>query len=403
MSGLKEGVAFYRDSTSQSWLAPARAALPDLVAPATSRSNPDRGQYVPNDPLYTGLLPGWTPAMLDPVYPTTSGGAYNPTGYINITSPGPYVNKIFWGQVRMASSTLPVFRNCVFAGHEPSWLPSSVYGSIQCYGTSGRQWLVEDSLIDDGMWMRTDVPSIPHTPFDFSTWQINKRRSVGVHGGRGTLRRTEVRNVQDGWNSAANITVEGNSIYEDAFTAIEDCWFHDGMYYRDINVMPTLHEGTHCDAFQTGVGRNYSIVGTYFGGRRDPAGYGAYFNGAAVDPSDPAYGSYGYNSGDDFWNSCFQIKQETDTTRKNLVTNFQVEECFFEGGTYCINMTTTPGLLDSTDGESFVRNNYFIRRTDSKYVIRKDEYADLFTNNRIVDLDGAGGFAVGAAINYTRG
>ncbi|MGV9001438.1 MAG: hypothetical protein ACOH18_00560 [Candidatus Saccharimonadaceae bacterium] len=378
-----------RTWTGTAWVGSGGPSVITSSPSSASRVNPTRGTYTPNSNQYAGLLPGWTPDMLTPVYANSSG-------YISISTPGPHVNKIFWGQVRMVSSTLPIFRNCVFAGPIPTTLASTTSGAIRCYGTGYYQWTLEDCLIDAAVWLT------PISPISVSleTWKVNTRRNVGVHGGRGTMRRCEIKNVVDGVNSVQSISVLGDPVYENAFTLLEDCWIHQMHYYRDASVMPTLPEGTHSDCFQTSVGKHLTLNGCYLGGFRDPVGYGTYYDGVPASPDS----SIGYNSGDDAWNSCMMIEQEVDTQEKNILDYVEVKNCFFEGGTYSINhhyVSSRPNLMSN----SSFHNNYFVRRSNDKYVIRSDLYASLWTNNYVIDLTpGVGaGFTVGEPLIYTRG
>jgi len=371
------------------WIGSGGAAVITPPPPSLARTNPPRGSYVPNSNQYAGLLPGWTPEMLEPVYPGSSG-------YISITKPGPYKNKIFWGQVRMSSPTEPLFQNCLFAGRSPATVAATTTGAIQCYGLGGYQWTAEDCLIDPAVWMTPIAPQ----QFDLTTWRNNTRRNVGVHGGRCTMRRCEIKNCGDGFNSQQTNSEIGNPIYDNAFTLLEDCWIHQMMYLRDVSLMPTLPEGIHSDGYQTSTGKHFTLNGCFIGGFRDPVGYGSYYDGI---PS-PQDSTFGYNSGDDAWNSCMMIKQEVDIQEKNLLDYLEVKNCFFQGGTYSINHAYGSTRPNPMSNSSF-HDNYFVRRDNGKYVIRNDIFAPLWSNNYVVDLTpGVGsGFTVGEPITYKRG
>ncbi|HZH04317.1 MAG TPA: PA14 domain-containing protein, partial [Myxococcaceae bacterium] len=195
------------------------------------------GSYIPGVNT-TGLLPGWTPAMLTAVYPSGT------SNYISITHPGPYENMLFWGEIRMQSPTPPVFRNCAFAGKDPATY-TTLTGVIKNYGTGYYQFEIYDSVIDPGLWRDTSVVRPGNAPItDLAAWRRGLAWSHGLHGGRATMVRVEIKNVQDGigW-------VQGkNDANDNSFTRLEGCWIHQNVYYHGSDWTSTP-DGTHSDSF----------------------------------------------------------------------------------------------------------------------------------------------------------
>ncbi len=353
-------------------------------------TTPDRdslvlGSYIP-DATTSGLLNGWTPADLTPVYPSGSNT------YVSITGPGPYENKIFWGEIRMQSPVKPVFRNCVFAGKDPTNYGSydgsgnfygNLSGVIRCYGPTYYHFELIDCLIDPGLWMDPSVTRPGNAaPTDLTLWRRHLSASTAIHGGKVTLKRVEIKNVQDGIN-----WVQAKASTNDPeFTLLEGCWIHKNVYY-DYDDWVNTADGAHSDGFQFNIGSNLTIRGCKIGGTRDTVGYTSW----------PAY-----NSGDDAWNSEFMIKQEVNNDDLNRIENVLIEKNFIEGGFYGINHSygaDRPNMFTTTQ----IKDNYFVRRSDNKYVIRHANYTSRYSNNRIVDVNPDGTFAVGSSINYTNG
>lgn len=331
------------------------------------------GEYIPG-PKTTGLLPGWTPADLDPVYPPAG------QNHINITTPQTYENKIFWGEVRINAPA--VFRNCMFAGADPVTY-TSASGIIRCFGANTPQWEAHDCVIDPALWLDpTVVRPGGAAPTDLATWRFRLAWTTGIYGGACTLRRCEITNVQDGFGLIQAMADENDT---DSFSLVEGCWIHRMIYYRGEGWHQP--EGTHSDVVQTHVGRNLTLRGNMLGGERDPVGY-------AADP--------GYNSGDDAQNACLMLKQERSFDEFDRIENVLIEKNFWQGGVYCINHAfseSRPNMFETTQ----IRDNYFIRRANSQYVIRHENFVDCYSNNRIVDVHPDGTFTVGELIPYNKG
>ena len=110
----------------------------------------------------------------------------------------------------------------------------------------------------------------------------------------------------------------------------------------------------------------------------------------------------GYNSGDDAKNAILMLKQEVSNDELDRIENVLIEKNFFQGGVYCINHSfseSRPNLFETTQ----IRDNYFVRRGNGRYVIRHTDFADCYSNNRIIDLTDDRGFVVGEPIGYQNG
>jgi hypothetical protein len=374
------GVPYF--ATSAGWVANRRPTLP---------TNSDReslvlGAYIPDDST-TGLLPEWTPARLTPMGNGTS---------VTITGPGPYENILFWGTVNMKSPTLPVFRNCAFAGPNPL-AGSAATGCIKCFGAGFYQWYAEDCLIDPGLWRDPTVTRPDGSAMlSWSAWNKAVAGHVnGVHGGRGTLLRCNVRNTGDNVQSTQRM----NDAADPGFTWIEGSWLHGNLYYLAADAVASgfPSDGNHADNFQFHTGSHFTLIGNRIGGPRDASGYGIY------DPDTNPSG-VSYNTGDDAFNAGIMVSQggATPPTSLELLQDIEMHHNFFEGGKYGINHPQS-----STRPNDFAtyscHDNYFIRRADGKYVIRNAAFSSRYVNNRVVDVNGSGGFTVAELIPYTNG
>lgn len=330
------------------------------------------GEYIPG-PTTTGLLPGWAPEDLEPVYPPGT------QHHINVTDPGPHENKIFWGEVRIQAPA--VFRNCMFAGMDPAAYDGAT-GVIRCFGSGVPQWEAHDCVVDPGLW-RDPTVTRPGgaAATDLATWRRGLAWTTGVYGGSCTLVRCEITNVQDGFG-----LIQGKEDTEDpSFTKIEGCWIHRMIFYRGEGWHQP--EGTHSDVIQTHIGSNLTLRGNMLGGARDEAGYEA-------DP--------GYNSGDDAKNAALMLKQEVSNDELDRIQDVSIEKNFWQGGVFCINHAFSegrPNMFESTR----IRDNFFVRRANGQYVIRHANFVDCYSNNRVIDLTEDGGFVVGEAIDYHNG
>lgn len=370
------------------WYARGRPPLPINV----DRESLVLGEYIPSE-FTAGLLPGWTPQMLEPVFPPGS------SGNINITSPGPHRNKIFWGTVLMKSPEEAVFENCAFPGMDVRDRTTAT-GVIKAYGDGYYQWRAEDCLFDPGLWRDPDLfPSgraDGKTPItDFMLWnELTARFMNAVHGGRMTLRRCIVQNGADIIHS-----VQGMSTVSDPwYTLVEGCILRRATYYNaaDAQAKGLKADGNHADIIQFNTGRRFTFRGNLIGGVRDVTGYSIY------NPSTNPTG-VSYNTGEDAFTSGVMLKQQVGIDDLRRLRDILFEKNFFQGGQYCINHPQSSTLPNTYENTS-IRDNYFIRRDDGRYVIRNPGFAGIYENNLIVDLDGVGGFTVSDdEITYTNG
>lgn len=375
------------------WQAVGRSSLTPFdpnapVGPVTSRTNPTRGTYTPDNDLYAGILPGWTYDMYTPVMGSTDGLRavyHNASGAV-------YENKIFWGSVRMQGLGVPTYINCIFAGQNPATRVSE--GCVKNYGSGYHQATMIDCLVDPGMWKTAYAPG---GAVDAATWQANETPAVGIHGGRVSMYRVQIRNCSDGMQTTMSTGGLG-APYSNYFIYAEDCWIHSGLYNKDTAApYSSLPEGTHCDAVQFALGANYHFLGCYFGGHRDDDEYAA----ATI---------HGTTLSKDYWNSGHLVHQEgADNSWTNPgagLGNMLTEYCFFEGGVASVNMFYDAAANPNPMPDWFYNNNYFVQRDDynqlktmglpgktsrQMYIIRSSQFTANFSNNKIItkNLDGS--------------
>lgn len=384
------GVTYF--ATPTGWMAKGRETLPITA----DRSGLVSGTFIPNR-LTSGLLPGYTPATLPNVVGTGSA--------INITTPGPYRDTLFWGTVNMKSPVMPEFYNCAFAGPNPL-AGTGATGCIKADSTMF-QWYAEDCLIDAGLWKDPTVvqPGLSG-PMDFATWNRAVASHInGWHGGRGTLLRCEVKNVGDNVQSVQTMLSGSDT----AFTLIRHSWLHGNAYYMaaDWAAAGVQSDGNHADGFQFSTGQNFEIDGCLIGGVRDTTGYDIY--NASTNP-----GGVSYNTGDDPFNAGIMVSQggSTPPSSLQLLGNIEIHHSFFWGGKYGINHPQSD--TRPNDFASFsCHDNLFVRRNDgtgngalqidgnyARYVNRDIEFVSLYANNRVADVNPDGTFDVGELIVY---
>lgn len=376
------------EARATGWHARGRPVVPLSV----DRAALVLGTYIPVEGVTAGLLPGWTPSMLTPVFPTSSAGT------IKISTPGPHRNMLFWGQVLMQSTTPPVFENCAFAGRDPRDL-TSTSSTVKAYGSGFYQWQAEDCLFDPGLWRDPALFGAGRgdgkTPMlDFMQWSELVARFVNtVHGGRCTIQRSILQNGSDILHSTQSML----SADDPAFTLVEGSIVRRAAYYNAADAVSKglRTDGNHADLLQFNAGRRFTFRGNLFGGVRDTTGYDIY--NATTNPT-----GVSYNSGDDAFTSGVMLKQQVSTDDLRRLRDILFEKNFFQGGQYCINhpqSSTLPNDFENT----IIRDNYFVRRDDGRYVIRNSAFSSCYSNNRVIDLDGSGGFTVAEPITIANG
>lgn len=225
--------------------------------------------FVPNNDN-TGLLPGYDYGDLTPVTTnfTATGGQL-------------YENMIFYCQVMMtraSSGEGPRFRNCVFAGIDPDTIASATKTDNRSGGTSRTylyatdstpvrsadnntlQYIVEDCEVNPGAWFG-DNGATPPGGVRGGNRHLKLRSCLGFRGGNGILKRTQIRNCQDGITATQAMIDENDT----SFFHVLGVWIYDMIFYKTTNgTDPTDHwqqEGTHSDNIQFTFMKNMIVEG----------------------------------------------------------------------------------------------------------------------------------------------
>ena len=298
---------------------------------------------------------------------------------ITISTPGTYYGKRYWGTVKVTAPDNTVFfRECWFAGPHPTSPTGDLTSCIQTFGSSPKKFEVWDSILDPSVWQ-----SIRGVSPDFQTAYI-----CGIHGGNIRVYRTEITNVQDGWNWIGPSATPAADLQQ---TTLQQCWIHKGYYVNDWYDARAPDGQPHCDAFQTNYGRNLLIKGNTLGGVRNITGYNIWPGG--------------YNSGDDFWNAGLQLSQEVDDNDLHRIRNVTIEQNWIGGGTSSINHARDPDNPGAWTENCFIRDNKFLTRgsdwgvkmkgdgfglpgydnttspASGYYIIRHSSFAGMYSNN----------------------
>jgi hypothetical protein len=273
------------------------------------------------------------------------------TGVQMALTPGTYENRVFLGSVNHnVGSGVYVFKNCWFAGNDPNGADSG--GSvIKNAGSSTPRPSVTliDCTIDPSYWITVKGRT--------RLWpEIN-----GVFGGNFVVRRCEITNVCDG------VGING---YTYGFT-LELSWLHKGTYATGAENTGQSDLKVHSDAIQFHTGKKIRIKGNVIGGVRNMVGYQMPFADC-------------YNSGDDFENSCFMIKQEVGSEPNMLIEDVIIEENWVQGGVASFNFTYNADKPNRF-GSTIIRNNRLRRREAGWAITRKADGtlkpSDPSTNN----------------------
>lgn len=325
------------------------------------------GSYIPST-ANRGLLPGWTPNTLTP------GPAPDINGDIFLTTAGAtYTNTIFYGRVWFKATGI-VVDNSQFCGWHPSnycdldvngniiagsQVAGDVAGCIANAGATVYQATITDSLIDPTPWGDPTVTTRPGGAAAVSQADLIRYLafSAGVRGGKVTMNRVEIRNVQDAFSFHQPRATTGDT----AFTRINYGLHHQGHYYAGADFTMTP-DGTHTDGLQTQTGRDFQMYRTRVSG---------------------------------FHNAGATLKQEVNADVLNRIEDFIIEESIIEddgsdGGALInhVYMSTRP---DSWGGTTAIRNNLMVQRQAGGLVInRHTSFAAKYTNNRLVTLNANG-------------
>lgn len=300
------------------------ANLGTLVLDSLVAWPPVIGTYFP-DASTTGPRPGIVLQRVD--------------GDVRITKDRQVVeNMDIYGRIIVTSTgTNAIVRNCIVRGPGGLDARTSVTAVITSTSNTSNSLLglrVEDTRIDltgrENPW-------------------VDGIREGDVH-----LLRVEIKRTVDGISLGSprgNVVVEGS-------------WIHDGYYTEWIEGtpgFPTIKDSrTHADAVQFHKGRNYVFRGNRFGGVRHPGTFNTH-NADTIAYKD---------SGDDFENSCFMIKQEGDTSLASRLDTVLIEKNWIQGGASSINLSYD---RLNTLKTFVIRDNVFpISTWGKQYYIMKD-------------------------------
>lgn len=305
------------------------------------------------DALIAGVhkpTPETTGAYLKPGESYTEVGS----GAQMTLSPGTYRNRVFLGAVNFTvGSGAYLFERCIFAGNDPgnstdeNFTGSSGGSVVKNSGSSEPKQAVTmvDCTIDPGYWMTVKGRD--------RIWpELN-----GIFGGNFTVRRCIIKNTCDG---------VGINAHNYGFT-LELSILHTGTYATGPENTGQSDQRTHNDGIQFHTGKNIVIRGNVIGydeTEPDEAKRSRHMAGYQVAFDD------GYNSGHDYENSCFMIKQESGTAANQTIENVVIEQNWIYGGLCGINFFYEPSRPNRF-GSTVVRNNRFGRRQAGWGVTRR--------------------------------
>jgi hypothetical protein len=228
--------------------------------------------FIPNE-HNTGLLPGYDYGDLTPV-----------TTNFTANAGATYENMIFYCQVTMARGASGVgatFRNCVFAGIDPDTIASANKNSnwpgftgsftynyatdstpVRAADSDTLQYVVEDCEVNPGAWFG-DNGATPPGGARTGDRNLKLRSCLGFRGGNGTIKRTQIRNTQDGITATQAMTGAGDTSY----FHVLGVWIYDVIFYKTTSGngnTPNEHwqiEGTHSDTIQFTFMMNMIVEG----------------------------------------------------------------------------------------------------------------------------------------------
>jgi len=312
-----------------------------------------RGAYIPSE------------ATTGPVISTWADQAGSGTGTISLNTANlQCFNTTHWGEVRHQAVGIK-HTNCRFAGPDPDLFYANTISGGSCvksYGSGYYHWSADSCLFDPWLWF-TERGRAPMTDATYVAVH-------GVDGGDCLLRWCHIRNIEDGihFNSGSDLGDDtGNTGYAESgfpvpagqrFTIIDRCLIEKSFYVAGdtYRAQPNAQSDgrPHCDGVQIMVGRNLWVIGSMIGGARDSTGYMTW----------PNTGSPG-NTGMDFANAAFMIKQEVTTYPSNdprYVQNVLIENNFLGGGTATVNIAVANG--NDLAGVAIHNNKFFARQSD---------------------------------------
>lgn len=322
-------------SVERFWLTPdgqhwTRSGRPSIAA--ANRDALVRGAYIPSDATAGPTVSSWTSQEA------------NAAGTISLTTPNlDCIETTHWGDVRHQAPGIHHF-GCRVAGPDPNLMYAGTYGAsgggqlVRSYGGSSYyHWWGQDMLFDPWLWY-TERGRTPMTDATFVGID-------GISGGDCTVKHSIIRHVVDGlhfMHQENNASDTGNTGWSEGdfvapagerYCILDRVLVEKGIYVAGdtYRARPGAQSDgrPHGDGAQLMQGRNVWITGTMIGGDRDSVGYTTW----------PNTGNPG-NTGDDYSNSCLQIKQEGTYSAGDVpwLTNVLIEDGFLAGGGgFCVN------------------------------------------------------------------
>jgi len=349
---LRGGVAGATDSTATIRLIDAEhRTMSDPSATSLTRDALVFGQYVPG-PETTGPILGTAFKILGtgPSYRGQHITSYDDLGCprqvanaadwsngsdyrLTVTSDGQVIENVeLWGSIDIRGHNNVVVRNCIIHGDAAR----SGYAIAPIINSSATDNML-GLLIEDTRFIGRPI-RIPDT-FNGIALDAGGRidpcnqYSNGLRGGAYTIRRCEIVRQPDGIGLTAQI----------GRVNIFGCWIHRHAYVEwtthDSSSgpggwYPTAKGGstyTHADAIQFHRGKHYRICGNTLGNYRGGAGSGTFRHNMI-----PSQNTQILACGD-YYNSCFMIAQEVDSTLANQIQDVVIWSNFLGGSVATIN------------------------------------------------------------------
>jgi hypothetical protein len=332
-------------STSIYAAASARSTAYGTYQPGATTTGPNAG--------VTLVSVGGTPPTFDSSGVCTNVGT---SSDYTATSNGQVISGLeVWGRINLGSFTGVTIRDCIIHG-------TLVRGVDTAHIIANGDNLGGATIIDSKIAGRPVIVPATYTPAGGSTSEtlpnpgfVNSANEWcgGIRGGNYTIQRCEITNVSDGLNNPYNCLIEGNWIH--------GAWFNEwdvpnattsGSSQANSHFYPystgTTHY-THADGIQFSLKKDVTIRGNFIGGLHVVGAHNAF-------PSQAPQ----IRTGDDFYNSCILMKQESTSSQPNYLDNILVENNWFYGAVCAINWPS-----DAYTGRTYptvvFRNNRFLR------------------------------------------